>query len=184
MYYLFLTLLILCTTALATTESAKEKVLSRARSHSGRTLSIISDNPDFGINTAELRKMLVKRKEQREKEEAEFLDAAKKGDDLTTFLKNEHFNFDAKDSNGKTALMYLAQLGRTSIVKTLLTRNAKAFSIRDSDGMNAHDHATGRPEIRRLMQEMQPTDNQARRSSLVPQAPIIHLSPDENDKKQ
>ena len=104
MVYRFLTLLTLFTTALATTETAKEKVLARARSHSGRTLSIINGNPDFGIDTAELRKMLIKRKEVREKEEVEFIEAAKNGKDLTSFLQDEHLNINAKDADGKPRL--------------------------------------------------------------------------------
>ena len=78
--------------------------------------------------------------------------------------------------------MYAAKYGYPSVVQALLLKEARAFMIKDNEGLCAFDHATGHHEIRKLMQEMQPM-GMARRNSAKTPALVVHLSPDEKDKK-
>lgn len=115
------------------------------------------------------------RKEASLKLEASFIEAAKGGKSLSNFLAMS-LNFNAQDAEGKTALMHLVmryaicpdtalQAVLFKDIEALMTKKARAFSIRDKLAWNAWDYAVGQPLLRELMENMQ-SEDRIRRASV------------------
>lgn len=179
----YLLVLVIPMSVMASSESSEQTVNERRRSHAGRTLSIINGNPDFGINTTEIRELFLRRQQEHDKLHTDFLAAAQAGGDLTEFLKAEHLNVNVHNpDDGMTALMYVAKQGRLSLVETLMSRNAKTF-IKDHSNLCALDHATGHGDIRRYMLQNQ-SKALSRRNSMKQPALVIHLEKNEQDEEK
>lgn len=142
-------------------------VRTRPRGHSTRNLSTFTGNEDFGIEATQVQQSRALKEAAENALIKSFFVAAQSGDAalLKPFLslKNFDFNVKNKEDEGKTALMYLAKLGLTSLVQQLLTAGAWPFSVKDANNLCAYDHAEGHPDVRKLMHTQ--VDDLKRRTS-------------------
>ena len=136
---------------------ASQDVATRDRAYSGRRLSSFIGNKDFGTFTQEEQEIVDKRISAQKALDASFFKAAQTGQGLEHFLALDDFDFNMKNEldGGKTALMYVAQLGLTELAKKLMEKKAWAFTVKDHAGRCAYDHAEGNGDVRKLMQALQ-----------------------------
>lgn len=102
-----------------------------------------------------------------------FVEAVKNHENLSYFLHHK-IEYNKQDGQGKTALMYAAEQRDVALVKLLLQRGAKAFSIKDSSknkkrpyGMCAFDYAGDDHALRTLLWQEQIEDRALRNADIM-----------------
>jgi hypothetical protein len=136
----------------------------------------------------------LRRKEAMLKLEEAFINAAKEGKSLSSYLQMS-LNFNAQDVEGKTALMYLAMryaaCADTTMkaelfkdVEALMAKKARAFSICDKSAKNACDYAEGQSALQTLMIKMQKQDYERRTSIDKTMTSIFEIYKPQTERKE
>lgn len=154
--YVF-TIVVLCAGLIISLEAAQVEVVTRQRAHSSRTISSVTQNFDLGFMTQEDQEVYEKQKTAQQKLRESFFKAAQTGEGLEPFFAMSDFNFNIKNEldGGKTALMYIAKLGRVDLAAKLMEKKAWAFTVKDHEGLCAYDYAEGHGDVRKIMQTAQ-----------------------------